>query len=144
MAGITFLFIQGGQNDFVTDAAYASNTSGWLTDFDFYLATFSRAISDDSKLKNRVKLGIGTHNPKADTLHNSNRNVIDPVLRTWPSLGKCDFVVDWGSDPTWGPDAAGFNSALYPDGIHPSQAGQNNMEALYFRPKLNSYPSRVS
>jgi lysophospholipase L1-like esterase len=144
MAGITFLFIQGGQNDFVTGAAYASNSSEWLRDFDSYLATFRSAISGDRNLKDRVKLGIATHNPKADTVHNSNRNVIDPVLLTWPGLGKCDFVVDWGSDPTWGPDAAGFNSSLYPDGVHPSQAGQNNMEALYFRPKLNSYPSRIS
>ena len=51
-------------------------------------------------------------------------------------MGKCDFVVDWGVGPDVGPDAAGFNSALYPDGIHPGQAGQNNIEALYFRPKL--------
>jgi hypothetical protein len=142
--GTTFLFIQGGQNDFITDAAYASNPSGWLTDFDSYLATFRSAISGDGNFKNRVKLGIATHNPRADKVHNSNRNVIDPVLLTWPRLGKCDFVVDWASDTTYGPDAACFNSSLYQDGIHPTQAGQNNMEALYFRLTLNSYPGLIS
>ena len=142
--GITFLFIQGGQNDFITGAAYASNPSGWLTDFDSYLESFRSAISGGANLKNRVKLGIATHNPRADKLHNSNRNVVDPVLLTWPRLGKCDFVVDWASDTKYGADAAGFSASLYQDGIHPSQAGQNNMEALYFRPTLNSYPTGVS
>jgi lysophospholipase L1-like esterase len=142
--GTTFLFIQGGQNDFIAGAAYASNPSGWLTDFDSYLETFRSAISGDANLKNRVKLGIATHNPRADKLHNSNRNVVDPVLLTWPRSGKCDFVVDWASDTKYGSDTAGFNASLYQDGIHPTQAGQNNMEALYFRPTLNSYPAGVS
>src|SRR4051812_10484920 len=64
--------------------------------------------------------------------------IADPALRLFPSEGKCDFVVDWAADPTWGPDSAAANQALYPDGTHPSQGGQSNMEANYFRPTLNS------
>src|SRR4051812_9801397 len=37
-----------------------------------------------------------------------------------------------------GPDSAAANQALYPDGTHPSQGGQSNMEADYFRPALIS------
>ena len=49
--------------------------------------------------------------------------------RLFPSQGKCDFVVDWAVDQTWGPDSAGLNQTLYLDGTHPSQPGQNNANA---------------
>jgi hypothetical protein len=71
-------------------------------------------------------------------LFNANRAIADPALRRFPSEGKCDFVVDWAADVIWGPEAAAANQELYPDGTHPSQAGQSNMEAQYFRPVLNS------
>jgi len=83
-------------------------------------------------------LGISTHNPRNEIPFNANRAIADPALRLFASEGKCDFVVDWAADPKWGPDAAVANQVLYPDGTHPSQAGQGNMEANYFRPVLNS------
>jgi hypothetical protein len=107
----------------------------WLTAFSAYLAEFREAIKSSGKL---VRLGICTHNPRNEIIFNANRAVADPALRLFPSQGKCDFVVDWAADPAWGPDAAAANQALYPDGTHPSQAGQSNMEAKYFRPVLNS------
>jgi hypothetical protein len=47
-----------------------------------------------------------------------------------------------GSDHAWITSAGSGRNATntiikYPDGIHPSQANQNNMEALYYRPALN-------
>jgi lysophospholipase L1-like esterase len=128
--GLNILFIQAGQNDLVsTDAPV------WLTAFTAYLATFREAIVTSDKL---VRLGICTHNPRNDIAFNANRAIADPALRLFPSEGKCDFVVDWALDPTWGPDPAAADQTLYPDGTHPSQAGQSNMEAKYFRPVLNS------
>jgi lysophospholipase L1-like esterase len=128
--GLNILFIQAGQNDLRSTSA-----SAWLPAFSDYLAKFQDAIKSSGKL---VRLGISTHNPRNETLFNTNRAIADPALRLFPSEGKCDFVVDWAADPTWGPDAAATDQTLYPDGTHPSQAGQSNMEARYFRPVLNS------
>jgi hypothetical protein len=128
--GPNILFIQGGQNDLLS-----IDPSVWLTDYSAYLATFRVAIASSGK---SVRLGISTHNPRNDIAFNARRAVADAALRLFPKEGKCDFVVDWAVDPTWGPDAAAANETLYPDGTHASQAGQNNMEASYFRPILNS------
>jgi lysophospholipase L1-like esterase len=130
--GLNILFIQAGQNDLRSTSA-----SMWLAAFSDYLARFQLAIKSSGKL---VRLGISTHNPRNEIPFNANRAIADPALRRFPSEGKCDFVVDWAADPTWGPDAAAANQALYPDGTHPSQAGQSNMEANHFRPVLNSLP----
>lgn len=124
------LFVQAGQNDL-----RSTDASAWLAAFAGYLATFQDAIKSSRKI---VQLGISTHNPRNEGLFNVNRATADGALRRFPSEGKCDFVVDWAADPTWGPDSAAANQALYPDGTHPSQGGQSNMEANYFRPTLNS------
>jgi lysophospholipase L1-like esterase len=127
------LFVQAGQNDLLS-----TDASAWLAAFSAYLAKFREAIEASGKL---VQLGICTHNPRYDATFIANRAIADPALRQFPSQGKCDFIVDWAVDPTWGSDAAAANQILYPDGTHPSQAGQNNMEAKFFRPVLNSlYP----
>jgi lysophospholipase L1-like esterase len=128
--GPNILFIQGGQNDLLS-----IDPSVWLADFSAYLATFRAAIASSGK---SVRLGISTHNPRNDITFNAHRAVADAALRLFPKEGKCDFVVDWAADPIWGPDAAAANQTLYPDGTHASQAGQNNMEANYFRLALNS------
>jgi lysophospholipase L1-like esterase len=134
--GLNILFVQGGQNDLLT-----ADASAWLTDFSAYLAAFRAAISSSGKM---VRLGIATHNPRNDQTFNANRAIADAALRLFPSQGKCDFIVDWAIDPRWGPDAAAANQILYPDGTHPSQAGQSNMEARYFRPVLNALPVLVT
>jgi lysophospholipase L1-like esterase len=128
--GPNVLFIQGGQNDLLT-----MDPSAWLEQYSAYLATFQAAIASSGKL---IRLGISTHNPRNDVTFNAHRAIADPALRLFPTQGKCDFVVDWAVDPTWGPDSAILNQTLYPDGVHPSQAGQNNMEVNYFRQILNS------
>jgi lysophospholipase L1-like esterase len=130
------LFVQAGQNDLVS-----MDPAAWLSEFSAYLVTFQNAIQSSGKL---VRLGICTHNPRNDGTFNANRAIADAALRLFPSEGKCDFVVDWAADPTWGPDAAATNQTLYPDGTHASQAGQMNMEASYFRPMLNSLSFSLS
>ena len=128
--GLNILLIQAGQNDLLSTDAQV-----WLTAFSGFLAKFREAIESSGKL---VRLGISTHNPRNDNIFNANRAIVDPALRLFPIQGKCDFVVDWAVDATWGPDPAAADQTLFPDGTHPSQAGQNNMEAKYFRPVLNS------
>jgi lysophospholipase L1-like esterase len=126
----SILFVQAGQNDLLS-----INATTWLAEFSTYLATFRKAILESGKL---VQLGICTHNPRNDATFNTNRAIVDPALRLFPKQGLCDFIVDWAVDPIWGPDLAAADHTLYPDGTHPSQAGQSNMEAVYFRPVLNS------
>ena len=128
--GINILFVQAGQNDLVSTDAYA-----WLVAFSSYLDNFRDAIRSSGKL---VSLGICTHNPRHNVAFNANRAIADPELRLFPSQGKCDFIVDWAIDPIWSTDASAANQTLYPDGTHPSQMGQGNMEIKYFRPVLNS------
>jgi hypothetical protein len=128
--GPNILFIQGGQNDLLT-----MDPSVWLSSYSDYLAGFRAAIASSRKL---VKLGISTHNPRNDAQFNAHRAIADQALRLFPGQGKCDFVVDWAIDQTWGPDAAALDQTLYPDDTHPSQAGQANIEAKYFRPALNA------
>ena len=105
--GPNILFTQGGQNDLLT-----MDPSVWLTDFSAYLATFQAAIASSGKL---VRFGVSTHNPRNDITFNAHRAVVDPALRLFPSQGKCDFVVDWAVDQTWGADSAALNQTLYPD-----------------------------
>ena len=128
--GPNILFVQAGQNDLVSTDAQA-----WLIAFSAYLTTFREAITSSGKL---VRLGICTHNPRHDAAFNANRAIADPALRLFPTQGQCDFIVDWAVDPIRGFDSAAANPVLYPDGTHPSQAGQHNMEAQYFRPALNA------
>lgn len=125
-----YSFHTGGQNDLLTVDPIV-----WLSSYSDYLAGFRAAIASSRKV---VKMGISTHNPRDDAQFNAHRAIADQALRLFPSEGKCDFVVDWAVDQTWGPDSAASNQTLYPDGTHPSQAGQANMEAKYLRPVLNS------
>jgi lysophospholipase L1-like esterase len=128
--GPNILFVQGGQNDLG-----ATDPFTWLSSYSDYLAAFRAAIVSSRKL---VKLGISTHNPRNDVQFNAHSAVADQALRLFPSEGKCDFLVDWAIDPIWRSDAAATDGTLYPDGTHPSQAGQSNMKSKYFRPVLNS------
>ena len=100
------LFVQAGQNDL-----RSTDASAWLAAFAGYLATFQDAIKSSGKI---VQLGISTHNPRNESLFNVNRAIADGALRRFPSEGKCDFVVDWAADPTWGPDSAAANASFIP------------------------------
>jgi hypothetical protein len=99
--GPNILFIQGGQNDLLTVDPIV-----WLSSYSDYLADFRAAIASSQKL---VKMGISTHNPRNDAQFNAHRAIADQALRLFPSEGKCDFIIDWAIDQTWGPDSAASN-----------------------------------
>ena len=65
-------------------------------------------------------------------------DAVSEPLRALVTGGNADFLIDWAADPTFGQDADVGDITKYPDGTHPSQANQNNMEALYYRPSLNA------
>lgn len=55
---------------------------------------------------------------------NAARNSANTIIRTWVGT-HCDAIADFAADPTMGPDAAASDTALYVDGLHPTNLGQS-------------------
>lgn len=77
-----------------------------------------------------------TAGPHADASYNINRNYINPFVRAMVGA-YCDAVLDVDTNPTIGPDTAGFNGTYYPDGQHPSQL-TDSIRAEILRPIFNA------
>jgi hypothetical protein len=107
--------------------------SVWLIGFPAYLATFQAAIASSGKL---VRLGVSTHNPRNDTTFDAHGAIVDPALRLFPSQKKCDFVVDWAVDQTWGPDSAALNRLYILTERILRRPDKTTWRANYFRPIL--------
>jgi hypothetical protein len=135
--GVNILFIQIGQNDFVSGAVYQDNESAWFPDAISLINGYKAGATAAHKL---LRIGVATMNPRSDSHHNASRVIVNAAMLLWPSQGVVDFVADWGNDPTYGNDADVSDTAKYPDTIHPSQANHDNMEANYFRPAVNANP----
>jgi lysophospholipase L1-like esterase len=129
---LNVLTLQLGQNDFISGGPYANNVVGWVADVQELLATYRRGAG--SKL---LKIGLTTQNPRNDATFLGTRAAVNTAIRELVTDGNAEFLIDWAADPTYGQDADVSDTTKYPDGIHPSQANQNNMEALYYRPALN-------
>jgi hypothetical protein len=130
---LNVLTLQLGQNDFVIDGPYANNVAGWVTDVQALLATYRTGAGS-----NLLKIGLTTQNPRNDTTFLGTRSAVNTAIRALVTDGNADFLIDWAVDPTYGRDADVNDATKYPDGVHPSQANQNNMEALYYRPALDA------
>lgn len=64
------------------------------------------------------------------TEFNRRRPIANAAIRA--AVGThIDAVIDFAADPTIGPDAAAKNTALYPDGLHPSASAQATMATIY-------------
>jgi hypothetical protein len=131
---LNVLTLQLGQNDFVTGGPYADNVAGWVTDVQTLLATYRKGAGS-----NLLKIGLTTQNPRNDLTFRGTRMAVNTAIRGLVTGGNADFLIDWAIDPTYGQDTDISDAAKYPDGVHPSQANQNNMEALYYRPALNVF-----
>jgi lysophospholipase L1-like esterase len=128
---LNVLTLQLGQNDFVPDGPYANNVAGWVVDVETLIASYRGAAN------NLVKIGLTTQNPRNDPTFLGTRPAVNAAIRALVTSGKADFLVDWAIDPTYSQDTDVTDPVKYPDGTHPSQANQNNMEALYYRSALN-------
>jgi lysophospholipase L1-like esterase len=132
---LNVLSLQLGQNDFVsTTGPYANNVPGWVTDVQALLATYRTGAGG-----NLLKIGLTTQNPRSDATFLGTRAAVNTAIRELVKCGNADFLIDWAVDPTYGQDADVSDATKYPDGTHPSQANQNNMEALYYKPALNVF-----
>jgi GDSL-like lipase/acylhydrolase family protein len=130
---LNILTLQLGQNDFIAGGPFANNVAGWVTDVQTLLATYRTGAA--SKL---LKIGLTTQNPRNDATFLGTRAAVNTAIRALVTGGNADFLIDWAADPTYGQDADVTDTIKYADGKHPSQANQNNMEALYYRPALNT------
>jgi len=60
--------------------------------------------------------------PRALPEYNEYRNAYqNPTIASIVSGGGADFLMDWGGDPVIGNDAAGSDTSIIGDGIHPTQ-----------------------
>jgi len=60
--------------------------------------------------------------PRALPEYNEYRNAYqNPTIASIVSGGGADFLMDWGNDPVIGNDAAGSDTSIIGDGIHPTQ-----------------------
>jgi lysophospholipase L1-like esterase len=130
---LNVLTLQLGQNDFITGGPYANNVAGWVVDVETLIASYRDAGN------NLVKIGLTTQNPRNNPTFLGTRPAVNAAIRALVTSGKADFLVDWAMDPTYSQDADVTDTAKYPDGTHPSQANQNNMEALYYRLALDGH-----
>lgn len=73
---------------------------------------------------------ICTITPSSSASRNSNRNYVNPIIRTWVGT-HVDAVADFAADATVGTDAAGSNATYYPDGLHPSAATHAILEPIF-------------
>lgn len=133
---LNILTLQLGQNDFITDGPYANMVAEWVSDVQSLLASYRAGAGS-----NLLKIGLTTQNPRNDGVFLGTRAPVNSAIRTLVVSGHADFLIDWAVDPTYGQDADVNDPTKYPDGVHPSQANQNNMEALYYRPALIGSPS---
>ena len=88
------------------------------------------------------KVALSTVLPRCDqtaawrTEFNRRRAVVNPLIRA--SVGvHADAIIDYAADPVMGPDSAACNTALYRDGLHPTDGnaagtgGQNKLAVIY-------------
>lgn len=130
---LNILTLQLGQNDFITTGPYANDVPRWVTDVQALLATYRTGAGG-----RLLKVGLTTQNPRNDATFLGTRTAVNNAIRGLVRDGYADFLVDWAVDPMYGQDADVGDPTKYPDGTHPSQANQNNMEAVYYRPALNA------
>jgi lysophospholipase L1-like esterase len=130
---LNVLTLQLGQNDFIATGPYANKVAEWVADVQALLATYRTGAGS-----NLLKIGLTTQNPRNDPTFLGTRAAVNTAIRALVTGGNADFLIDWAIDPTYGQDADVSDTTKYPDGVHPSQPNQNNMEALYYRPALNA------
>ena len=73
--------------------------------------------------------------PRALPEYNEYRNAYqNPTIASIVCAGDGDFLMDWGNDPVIGNDAAGSDTSIIGDGIHPTPWTQEYGYANYVVP----------
>lgn len=110
-------------------------TNGLTSDTDLFLSEMRTYV--DTLRAAGIQVAVATLPPRSTSAHNTYRNIVNPIIRTWPGLGYCDSVWDLAADPTIGTDAAGSNTTYYPDGTHPTTTVQQTYFEPIFRACIN-------
>jgi hypothetical protein len=73
--------------------------------------------------------------PRALPEYNDYRNAYqNPTIGSMLSSGRADLLMDWGNDPVIGNDAAGSDTLIIGDGVHPTQWTQDYGYVNYVLP----------
>jgi hypothetical protein len=109
-----------GANDLVTYASAQAFVDALFTYTDQVRATGAK-VAVATILPQQVA-GQAANN----TLHNTRRVEANKLIRA--AVGsRIDAVIDFAADPVMGPDAAASNTALYGDGLHPTDGGASGV-----------------
>jgi lysophospholipase L1-like esterase len=110
------------------DLAFAASTQEWLD----AVFAYTQALRAQG-----YKVAVGTvlpriisGDPTKTALHNSRRAVANAAIRAAVGV-KIDAVFDFAANTTIGDDADASNTALYPDGLHPSGTAHSVMVGIY-------------
>jgi hypothetical protein len=111
-----------GRNELV---GYPGGVAAYAAAVTAYLATVKASGFD--------RVVLATLLPSTLTGFNVARNALNAIYTApgWAAANGIDAICDFAADATMGADAAASDAALYPDGTHPSTAGQTNLEAIY-------------
>lgn len=121
VSGQMFIYSLLDTNDIALGYPGYGSYAAWMTAF--------LAHCQDMKDRGFVVI-VPTIPPRADTAFNTARNTANAEFRA--AVGaEIDAVADFAADATYGTDAAGFNGAYYPDGIHPAVAVQDAFRAIW-------------
>jgi hypothetical protein len=107
-----------------------------LSDAAAYLATLG-TIVDTLKAQGAL-VYLATLLPRGNTGHNTLRNAVNVGIDAMLAANRIAGIIPFAADPTIGTDAAGFDTGLYPDGIHPTNTVQSNNLEPIFRPVVNA------
>jgi lysophospholipase L1-like esterase len=77
-----------------------------------------------------ARVAVGTVLPQClpggNAAHTARRPIVNAAIRA--AVGtKIDAVIDYAADPVMGPDSAACDTALYYDGLHPTDGGANGV-----------------
>lgn len=84
-----------------------------------------------------IKVAVGTLLPQCYPTNklfsdsfNTRRAIVNDAIRG--AVGtKIDGVIDFAADPVMGDDSDACDTAVYPDGLHPTYTGQQRMAVIY-------------
>jgi lysophospholipase L1-like esterase len=99
--------------------------SGWGTAAN-YAAAVAAHIATVRVAGGYDKVVLCTILPSTLAGFNTWRNAVNTIFTGvgWAAANGVDAIADFAADATMGPDAAASDATYYPDGTHPSNAGQ--------------------
>lgn len=106
-----------GANDATPDATFYNNLVTYMSDA-------------RTRMQAGAKIAVGTLLPQSASGWPAKRSAANTRIEA-ASTSVIDVVIPFADDPIYGPDAAGSDTSLFGDGLHPSATVQARMFQCY-------------